>query len=319
MYSSKFADDLENMLKTLHNAGLQMGGINYFLSDFDNFCIENFPYESLLTMEIAEKWIHNTTSESKAHMWRRVNAMKHLGKYQLSLGKAAYITNLLIRKPRAEEPHLFTDEQLAEFFEIVDTQTKPTKTFPYNDIIFPVMLRLIYCCGLRSSEACNLKIEDIDFALGALDIYRGKNFRDRRIFMSDDICDLCLRFHKYYSKILPDRTYFFQPSQMRERYISGDVTIVFDKLLKKTSFYGSPGKKFTEHGLRHLFAVQNIRNCSDSGENFSNWVQFLSKVMGHKNIQFTKHYLHITSQSFPVYSEKLKLLGEGIGVLRVED
>jgi len=318
MYTSKFAQDLENMLKTLHNAGLQMMGINYFLTDFDTFCKENFPEESILTMEIAEQWIHNTTSESKAHIDRRVNTMKHLGKYQLSLEKEAYIPNYFIRKPRAEEPRLFSDEQLTEFFVKVDTLTMPTKTFPYNDVIYPVMLRLIYCCGLRSSEACNLKIEDIDFDLGALDIYHGKN-RDRRIYISDDIRDLCLRFHKYYSKIIPNRTYFFQPSKTREHYISAEVTIVFDKLLKKTSFCNTPGKKFTEHGLRHLFAVQNIRKCAESGENFSNWIQYLCKCMGHKNIQSTKYYLHITSQLFPVYSEKLNLLGEGIGVLYVEE
>lgn len=306
------------MLKTLHNAGLQMMGMGYFLSDFDRFCFDNFPEESVLTMEIAEKWIHNTTSESKAHMCRRVNAMKHLGKYQLSLGKMAYVTRLFIRVPHAEEPRLLTDEQLTEFFEKADTQVKSTPTFPYSDSIYPVMLRLIYCCGLRSSEACNLRIEDVDFALGSLDIYRGKN-RDRRIFMSDDICDLCLRFHRYYSKILPNRVYFFQPSQTRERYISADVTVVFDKILKKTSFHNAPGKKFTEHGLRHLFSVQNIRKCADCGDDFSNWIQFLSKVMGHKNIQSTKYYLHITSQLFPLYSAKLNLLGEGIGVLRVED
>lgn len=319
MYCSGFAQDLDNMLKTLHNGGLKMMGIEYFLSDFDCFCKENFAYDSILTMEIAEKWIQNTASESKAHMWRRVNAMRHLGRYQLSLGKEAYITSHTIRRPRAEEPRLFSDEQLVEFFEKVDTQTKPTKTFPYNDVVFPVMLRLIYCCGLRSSEACNLKVEDVDFTLGALDIYRSKNLRDRRVFMSDDILGLCQRFHYYYSGIIPDRMYFFQPSQTRECYISAEVTIVFDKLLKRTSFCNTAGKKFTEHGLRHLFAVQNIRKCAECGEDFSNWVQYLSRYMGHKNIQFTKHYLHITSQSFPVYSEKLNLLGEGIGVLHVED
>ena len=318
MYHSKFASDLENMLKTLRNAGLQMGGIEYFLTDFDNFCNVNFPEEATLTMEVAEGWIHNATSESKAHMWRRVNAMKHLGKYQLSIGKAAYISNLLIRKPRAEEPRLFNDEQLTEFFAKVDTQTKPTKTYPYSDIIYPVMFRLIYCCGLRSSEACNLQTENIDLASGVLDIFRGKN-RDRRIFMSDDIIELCLRFHKYYCKIIPDRTYFFQPSPTREFYKSAEITRDFDKILRTTSFCNTPGKKFTPHGLRHLFAVQNIRKCAERGEDFSNWIQYLSKYMGHKNIQFTKHYLHITSQSLPVYSEKINRLGEGIGVLYVEE
>ena len=41
--------------------------------------------------------------------------------------------------------------------------------------------------------------------------------------------------------------------------------------------------------------------------------------MGHKHIQFTLYYLHITSQLFPMYREKLNALEEGIGVVYAEE
>lgn len=279
MYYSKFAPDIENMLTSLHNAGLQVIYINFFLADFDRFCIAVFPDISILTSEIAEKWIHNTTSKSKAHMSSRVRTMKHLGQYQQSLGKLAYVPDYVIKRVPAEEPHLFSDEQLAEFFEKVDTEINATKTFPYNNIVFPVMFRMIYSCGLRSSEACNLTVNDIDLAQGTLTIYRSKGFKDRMLFMSDDIWDLCLRFNTFYSRIIPNRSYFFQPSPIRCYYKSYEVGKVFDFLLRKTSFCDAPGKKFTPHGLRHLFAVQNIRKCVESGEDFANWIQYLCKYM----------------------------------------
>ena len=318
MYSSKFALDMKNMLTTLHNSGLQVMYINYFLSDFDKFCVSNFPNADVLTSDIAETWIRNTTSQSRPHMSRRVRTMKHLGLYQQKLGKPSYIPNYAINYDR-EEPNLFSDEQLAEFFDRVDTQIAPTNVFPYKDIIFPVMFRLIYCCGLRSSEACNLKIEDVDFTNGTLTIYRSKGFKNRMIFMSDDIRDLCLRFHEFYSKTIPRRTYFFQASSTIDHLKSYQVGQVFDSVLKKTSFCKSSGKKFTVHGLRHLFAVQNIKKCAECGENFANWVQYLCKHMGHKHIRYTMYYLHITSQLFPIYSEKLRLLEERIGVMYAED
>lgn len=319
MYYSKFAQDVQNMLTSLHNAGLQVAYINFFLADFDRFCVEIFPDASVLTREIAEKWIHNTTSESKAHMARRVCTMKHVGRYQYSLGKAAYIPDYSIKPVKAEEPRLFSDEQLEEFFKILDAGIRVTETFPYNDIVFPIILRLIYCCGLRSSEACNLKLDDVDLARGKLTIYRSKGFKDREIFMSDDVCELCRRFHEAYSKTIPDRVYFFQPSPTRYPYKSYEVGKVFDAVLKKTSFCNLPGKKFTSHGLRHLFAVQNIKKCAEHSEDFANWIQYLCKHMGHKNISYTMYYLHITSQLFPVYSEKLRLLEERIGVVHVEE
>ena len=54
---------------------------------------------------------------------------------------------------------MFSDEQLGEFFEKLDAGISVTETFPYNDIVFPVMLRVIYCCGLRSSEAWDIRWE----------------------------------------------------------------------------------------------------------------------------------------------------------------
>jgi len=319
MYHSNFAPDMENMVASLRNAGLQMAYINFFLTDFDNFCMDSFPDAVVLTPEIAQAWIHSAVSESTTHMARRVRTMKYIGKYQQSLGKTSYIPDCIIKCPPPEEPRLFSDEQLAEFFQTVDTAVVATKTFPYNDIVLPVLFRLVYCCGLRTSEACNLTVDDVDLARGTLTIYRSKGFKDRLLFMSDDVFSLCLGFDDLYHRILPGRTGFFQPSTDRIFYKNFNISKFFDALIKKTSFCGAPGKKFTAHGLRHLFAVQNIRKCAESGEDFMNWIQYLCKYMGHKNICSTMYYLHMTSQLFPVYSGKLRLLEEGIGVAYVEE
>jgi len=229
MYDSKFASDIENMLTTLHNSGLQVKYMDFFLAGFDSFCKEKFPDASLLTSDIAEEWIHNTTSKSMAHRSRRVCTMRHLGKYQRMLGKQAYFPDYAVNYRYSEEPRLFSDEQLTEFFEKVDTQITTTPTFPYNDVIYPVMFRLIYCCGLRASEACNLKVKDVDLIQGTLAIYRSKGYRDRLLHMSDDIRDLCLRFHQFYSKVIPERTYFFQPSATYDNLKSFHVGKVFGR------------------------------------------------------------------------------------------
>lgn len=43
--------------------------------------------------------------------------------------------------------------------------------------------------------------------------------------------------------------------------ISADVCKIFQAILKKAGLLELPGKRFTTHGLRHLFAVQNIKNA----------------------------------------------------------
>lgn len=319
MYKSGFAKDIEQMFAILRNGGLKLVGADFFMHDFDDFCTECYPTETLLTFELAEKWIHNSTSTSQYHLSRRVMAMVRLGRYQCSLGKQAYIPNYRIKCPKAEEPRLFDDEQLKEFFQKVDTELRNTPAYPYKTNVFPVLFRMTYSCGLRSSEACNLKVEDIDLVNGKIKIYNSKGFKDRELPINDELLGLCVRFHKFYSDIFPERTYFFARSIDKELYTSSNVTKFFDEALAKCSFYSHPGKKFTPHGLRHLFAVHNIRKCAQEGEDFYNWLQYLYKYMGHRHINYTLYYLHITSQLFPIYSTKLRELEERIGVVYVEE
>ena len=158
-----------------------------------------------------------------------------------------------------------------------------------------------YCCGMRSSEVCNLTVDDVDLSGGTVSIYRSKGFMDRRIYMSDDLLSL------------------FQPSSQKLCYNSGNIVRVFDSILKKAGLLDVKGKKFTPHGLRHLFAVQNIKKCVEAGEDFANWIEYLCQYMGHKHIKYTLYYLHITSQLFPVYQDKLRQLEEGIGVKYAEE
>ena len=130
MYASKFGPIIDDMLNIRHRSGLQLQFIGFFLDDFDAFCLREYPDANLLTKEIAETWIHISNSPSLHHMARRVLTMKHLGEYQQSLGLKAYVPNYRIKRPKAEEPHLFSDEQLERFFETVDTQLVPTETYP---------------------------------------------------------------------------------------------------------------------------------------------------------------------------------------------
>ena len=241
MFKSRFGPDIEDMLLIRRRAGYQLKFIDYFLSEFDSYCADNYPKDSLLTREIAEGWIHATDSESHAHMARRVQTMKHIGEYQQALGLNSYVPDYSVKIPKAEEPHLFSDEQLRLFFETVDAEIRPTETYPFKDVLFPALFRLIYCCGLRVSEACNLRIEDVDLQRGVITVLNAKGDCDRELPLSDDVRNLCFRFDDCYKELLPDRRYFFQPNKERNRMTSYEVGHVFQAVLKKSgeAFYSS--------------------------------------------------------------------------------
>lgn len=234
MYKSGFSIDIENMVAQLRSSGLKVVYIDYFLHDFDGYCFDRYPDASLLSKEISESWIHDMKSESRCHYARRVRTMKHLGEYQQSIGKNAYVPKYSVWYKTKDEPRLFSDEQLQQFFASVDSGVKTTDIFPHNDLIFPCFFRMQYCCGMRSSEVCNLTVDDVDLSGGTVSIYRSKGFMDRRIYMSDDLLSLCRDFDRHYSSVLPGRQYFFQPSSQKPCYNSGNIVRVFDGILKKS-------------------------------------------------------------------------------------
>ena len=65
----------------------------------------------------------------------------------------------------------------------------------------PVFFRLLYCCGLRVSEVCNLKIKDVDLSEGVLKIYNSKFKNNRIVPMTTEVTQHCSNYLKKVQKI----------------------------------------------------------------------------------------------------------------------
>jgi len=116
---------------------------------------------NLLDKELVEAWVYDTKSKSLQEIQKRFRTMIHLGNYMLPLGFVTYIPKNTIKIAKPEEPHIFTDAHLEDFFQLCDGY-KVLKYPPYRHLVASVMFRMIYCCGLRNSEACHLKCCDIN-------------------------------------------------------------------------------------------------------------------------------------------------------------
>ena len=314
---SYFSIHSENMMKQLHTLGFKLKYAQPFLKEFNQYCEKFYPNETLLTQKLVEDWIYSSQTKSKEQMNRRILTMVHLGKYLKSIGVEAYVPNYRIKKTPAPPPTLFNDEQLTRFFEVADCIPPDSKS-PNREYIIPIIFRLIYSCGLRSSEACKIKVTDIDLINGTIKIFNSKGIKDRIIYMSDSLINLCKNFDNIYSQVLPGREYFFQPSYIKKHYINTDICTIFDKILDKCNFSNEFAKKPTTHGLRHLFAVKSMKKCLNMGYDFNNWIKYLSQYMGHSSSQETMYYLHMIPQLLPEYSKKISRFTEGIGVVHEE-
>ncbi len=296
-FSSNFAPHLEIMIKQKHNAGFSLKYMDQHLNDFDTFCKDCFPNKRTLDKELVETWIYQTESKSIQEIQKRFRTMVHLGNYMLSIGTDAYIAKNKLKRTKPAEPHIFTNAQLEEFFRCCDS-FKQVKYPPYRHLVAAVIFRVIYCCGLRNSEACHIKCCDINLQDCTIKIYESKGHKNRIVYMSEDLKNLCLKYDSVMEKALPGRAYFF-PSSRADHYNNTTVCKLFDTILKKTSFSEKTSKKPTCHGLRHTFAVNSMRQCIARGEDFDILIRYLSRYMGHSCPQNTMYYLHMAVNLVP--------------------
>lgn len=85
--------------------------------------------------------------------------MRGLAGYMNRLGKSAYV------HPRgmgsvdrySYTPYIFSEHEISAIFKVSDSYTL-CSTSQYRHLILPLMIRMLYCCGLRISEATNLTL-----------------------------------------------------------------------------------------------------------------------------------------------------------------
>ncbi|MBI5661754.1 MAG: site-specific integrase [Ignavibacterium album] len=142
------------------------------------------------------------------------------------------------------------------------------------------IISTIYSCGLRISEAVNLKISDVDSSAMTIKIVNAKGKNDRIVMLSKKLLKLLREYFKEYKP----KTYLFE-GQSGEKYSARSIQQIFNNTVNKVRIK----KKVTVHSLRHSFASHLL----DSGTD----IRFIQELLGHKHLSTTQIYTHINPTS----------------------
>jgi len=143
-----------------------------------------------------------------------------------------------------------------------------------------MFFQLVYACGLRVSEAVNLRLEDIDFAEGTL-LVIGKGDKERQVYLKPNL----LQGLKAYVADNKPGTYLF-PGR------GGDSPITCrnmgDRLNKYVKAAGLPDR-VTPHTLRHSIAVHYLINGAP--------ITFVQRLLGHASLATTGIYTQLADET----------------------
>ncbi|MBC7958664.1 MAG: tyrosine-type recombinase/integrase [Vallitaleaceae bacterium] len=144
------------------------------------------------------------------------------------------------------------------------------------------ILSTVYSAGLRVSEVVNLRISDIHSDSMQIFVNLGKGSKDRYTLLSQ--ANLLL-LRKYFKKYRPG-DYLFTNDHSGLPLSTRTVQRVFKESLAAAGI----DRNLSVHSLRHSFATHLIDNNTD--------IYFVSKLLGHSNLETTAIYLHLSNKSF---------------------
>lgn len=304
--SGPFKEYLVRFIEQKKALGLEFESQTNSLICFDMFS-SNYPNVS--ASELSEKlvidWVENPEL-SMEQKRRRGLLMHQLGEYLQQIGVIAYLyPKRKYRAPDRYLPYIFTREQVNAIFLQAD-KTASEHPNILSCIDTPLILRMLYGCGLRISEALNLKVRDVDLDSGVLHIWDSKSHKDRAVPMSESLTKMCKNHFLRHNESRELDVYFFSPNGAR-RYSPQTIYNRFRDILFYSGIpHRGKGKGPRLHDLRHTFAVHSLRQLSACGEDIYTVLPVLSEYMGHSSISATQYYLRLTAEVYPDMSKMVE-------------
>jgi site-specific recombinase XerD len=194
--------------------------------------------------------------------------------YRLTLGRVEQLPFIPYGKKPQTLPVVLSPEEVLRFIEAASPGRGR------------VLLQTAYACGLRISELVNLRVTDIDSARMVIVVRQGKGRKDRLVPLSPR---LLAELRAYWLQTRSP-TWLF-PGASRRNSDKPLHTAIVHQLCRTLVARLGLSKRVTPHTLRHSFATHMLEAGVD--------LVTLKTILGHRHLQSTAHYLHLSVGRIP--------------------
>lgn len=165
-------------------------------------------------------------------------------------------------------------------------------------------LALIYSCGLRISEAVSMQVSQIDSKRMVVHVRAGKGAKDRYVPLPQSTLELLRRHwktHRHPRWLFPAPGRSGTHEAEATRYLPlSSVQTVFKKSLREVGIQ----KDAHVHTLRHSYATHLLEEGVD--------IRIISNYLGHKKLESTLIYTHLTPLLTRGVAEKINQVMGGL-------
>jgi integrase len=266
-----------------------------------------------LTKEIVEDLAGKLVHESSKTQTKRISLLRQFALFLNYIGIESYVFPVKYRLREVDNftPYIFRLEQIQAIFKVSDSLKLHPK-YPLYQIIYPTLLRVLYGCGLRLSEAICLKTNHVDLVNSLLFIEKSKKNKSRLVPMSASLTKNCIAYIQKMNLDMNSGGYFFSApdhgkySRCAVRYAIINIYARAGIPLLKNGLYPRI------HDIRHTHAVHAIEKMSALGYDMYCSLPILSAYLGHNGVRETEKYLHLTDFKFTDILESQKKSYHGV-------
>jgi|Deesub1362A_J573_1020465.scaffolds.fasta_scaffold09101_2 integrase len=207
MFTSNLSNLLDGYVKEQRAIGYKYIKGASLLKKLDIFLEKNNLTEKRLPKEMVLLWTEKKPNETDSTRSGRISIARGFAKYMVRLGYEAYIypAAAVTITRYSYVPYIFTEEEMRNIFIVCDNYPV-SNVSPNRHLVLQLLIRMLYGCGLRISEALNLKRHDVDLENGILFIRDAKFGKERVVPMAKTLTERCRQYshevHKYEYLIL---------------------------------------------------------------------------------------------------------------------
>jgi integrase len=223
----------------------------------------------------------------------------------------------LVRSHSDYVAHIFTDTEFEALIEAADNLKISKSNAIKTTLVFPVLLRILYGCGLRVGEALHLCWDDIDLNKGLIAIKKAKNEKQRVVPISDSLSEVLRQFYNRQISDNPHTQLLFESTRIPGKpFLINTFRIWFSSILELAGIPNTRSTRYertiSPHCLRHYFAFKSFLKSEAEGRSLEQTAPYLSTYLGHNSLYETEKYL---STDYTLYEDSHIRMNESIGDL----
>ncbi len=156
--------------------------------------------------------------------------------------------------------------------------------FAINDISCYAIVNTFLYSGMRVSELCSLRTDDMDLESGTVRITGGKGDKERIVLIPKEVSDILSEYIFWKAEHGRISEYFFVSAKGGKYHPS-----TVEKMVREAAAKSGISRHVTPHTLRHTFATTILKNGGD--------IRFIQRMLGHSSIGTTEIYTHIDDET----------------------